>query len=439
MRSKWLDVSYSMGNLSANLAGQAVGTFAIFYYTDVLRTPVELISLAMVLYGIWNAINDPWFGHISDRTRTRYGRRLPYIRFLSIPLAIAFALLWMPPFPAGSAKPLFWYYLITLFVFDSLFTFVILNWTALFPEMYATLEERTRVSAWRQVIGIIGLILGVALPPMVYGSLGWPAMGIIFGVIIGAALLVSLRGSHENPEFAAEPALPLGEALKATFTNWSFLSYVLTSMVVQFTFIMLTATLPFYAKYVLGVSEGFKTSVLLGVIFIIAMPAILLWSRLTARYGARRTLMLSLVVYGLFLIPLLFVRNFLQGVFATALLGVGIAGILLLLDVLIADVIDEDELKTGVRREGMYFGVQGFMVRLGISVQAVVMGIVLKSTGYNAALAAQPTSAIWGLRLLVGIIPIAGLLIALALLRSYPLDGARLEGVRSALRGKHAA
>ncbi|MGE5591369.1 MAG: MFS transporter [Bacillota bacterium] len=436
--NKWRDVLYSMGNLSANLAGQAVGTFAIFYYTDVLRVRVELISLAMVLYGIWNAINDPLFGQVSDRTRTRWGRRIPYVRFLTVPVAVAFALLWMPPFPPGSTMPLFWYYLAAMFVFDSLFTFVILNWTALFPEMYASLEDRTRVSAWRQVIGIVGLILGIALPPLFYGTLGWPAMGIIFAVIIALALMASLLGSHENPAFAAEPALPLGRALKATFANWSFLSYVLASMMIQFTFVMLTASIPFYAKYVLGASEA-QTSMLLGAIFAVALPMIYVWSRLTARFGARRTLMLSVVVYGIFLIPLLFARNLWQGMLSTALLGGGVAGILLLLDVLIADVIDEDELRTGVRREGMYFGVNGFLIRLGISLQAVIMGFVLKQTGYDPSLAAQPASAIWGLRVLVSLIPIGGLLIALAFLRTYPLDGGQLERVRAELHAKRPA
>ncbi|MCL5677131.1 MAG: MFS transporter [Firmicutes bacterium] len=438
MKTKRRDVMYSMGNLSSGLAGQAVGTFAIFYYTDRLHVPVELISLAMVLYGIWNAINDPLFGQISDRTRTRWGRRIPYVRFLSLPLAVAFALLWMPPFRAGSAMPLFWYYIVMMFLFDSLFTFVILNWTALFPEMYSSLEERTRVSAWRQVLGIVGMVLGIAVPPLIYGTLGWPAMGLIFGVFIALGLMLSLAGSHENPEFAAEPALPFGQALKATFANWSFLSYVLASMMIQFTFTMLTATLPFYAKYVLGVSEA-QTSLLLGAIFAVALPMIYVWSRLTTRYGARRALILAVLAYGLLLIPLLFVHNLLQAVLTTALLGIGIAGILLLLDVLIADVIDEDELKTGVRREGMYFGVNGFLIRLGISLQAVMMGFVLKRTGYNPALAMQPAAAVWGLRVLVGVIPIVGLLIALALLRAYPLDGARLQEVRNTLRGKRAA
>ncbi len=438
MKTSWRDILYSMGNISSNLAGQAVGTFAIFYYSDVLRTPVEWISLAMVLYGIWNAINDPLFGQISDRTRTRWGRRIPYVRFLSVPLAIAFALLWMPPFKAGSGMPLFWYYLGIMFLFDGLFTVVILNWTALFPEMYASLEDRTRVSAWRQVLGIIGLILGVAIPPLIYGSLGWPAMGAIFAVIIALCLLLTLAGSRENPAFAEEPSLPLGQALKATFANRSFLTYVLASLMIQFTFTMLTATLPFYVKYVLHGAEA-QTSMLLGAIFAVALPMIYIWSRLTARYGARRTLMLSVAVYGLFLTPLLFVNTVWQGVATTALVGGGIAGILLLLDVLIADVIDEDELKTGLRREGMYFGVNGFMIRLGISLQAVLMGVVLKQTHYDPALAVQPATAVFGLRVLVAVIPLVGLVLALLLLRVYPLDGRRLAEVREALRVRRAA
>ncbi|MGE5508623.1 MAG: MFS transporter, partial [Chitinophagales bacterium] len=108
------------------------------------------------------------------------------------------------------------------------------------------------------------------------------------------------------------------------------------------------------------------------------------------------------------------------------------------LDVLIADVIDEDELRTGCRREGMYFGVQGFMIRLGISVQALVTGFVLESTGYSAMAASQPVRAIAGMRLLVSGIPLAAIVVALASLYFHPLDGKRLQAVREALAAKHA-
>jgi GPH family glycoside/pentoside/hexuronide:cation symporter len=111
---------------------------------------------------------------------------------------------------------------------------------------------------------------------------------------------------------------------------------------------------------------------------------------------------------------------------------------MVLLDVFIADVADEDELKTGSRREGMYFGVNGFMIRLGISINAAIMGKVMDITGYDANLAIQPESAVTGLRLLMSFIPAAAIVLALLVLRYYPLDGDRLAEVKSRIAALHA-
>ncbi|MFA6655609.1 MAG: MFS transporter, partial [Bacillota bacterium] len=114
-------------------------------------------------------------------------------------------------------------------------------------------------------------------------------------------------------------------------------------------------------------------------------------------------------------------------------LSFGLAGLLVLLDVLIADVIDEDEVHTGFRREGMYFGVNGFMIRLGISLNAIVMGWVLNISGYDAYLTVQPDSAIWGMRLLMTVVPIAAMVLSLAIFRHYPLEGEYLDRVKAQL------
>jgi GPH family glycoside/pentoside/hexuronide:cation symporter len=434
MKSRLHDFWYSMGSLSSGLSGQAVSAFAMFYYIDVLHVPAKLIGIAWMAYGIWNAINDPLFGHISDHTRTRWGRRIPYIKFLYLPLALAFVLLWTPPFH-GNTTALFYYFFGALFVFDGLFTIVVLNWTALFPEMYTTLQDRTRVSAWRQVLGIVGMILGIALSPMIYGTLGWTAMAVMYGAIIALGFYLSLRGSHEDPKNAAEPGLPLFAALKATYANWSFLSYVIASALIQFTFSLVLAMIPFYSKYVLQIGEA-QTSLLLGAIFVTATPLLYVWSRLTARFGAKTAIIATSIVYGAALVPFLFVKTLWQGVATTAAMGLGLAGILLLLDVLISDVIDEDEVRTGRRREGMYFGINGFMIRLGVSLTGLVSGLVLDRTGYNADLAVQPPAAVSGLRLLVGALPVAAVALAILLLLAYPLSGARLSKVHETLKAK---
>lgn len=162
-------VAYSNGNFAINLMAQTFATYAVFFYVDVLGVRPGWIGLAMFIHGIFNAFMNPIFGYISDRTHSRWGRRLPYIVMGMIPLAAAFTMIWIPLVQGAS---LFWYFLITVLLYDIFFVVVVLNWTSLFPEMFTTLSERSFVSAWRQMFGLIGMILGVAIPPLLYTSIG---------------------------------------------------------------------------------------------------------------------------------------------------------------------------------------------------------------------------------------------------------------------------
>ncbi len=425
------DFAYSLGNFSSSVLGQTVSAFAIFYYVDILRVPAETISLIMVAYGFWNAVNDPLFGHISDRTRTKWGRRIPYILFLTLPLCVAFAFLWMPPFPEGHGS-LALYYAVMIFLFDGLFTIVVLNWTALYPEMYPDLEARARVSALRQILGIFGLILGVALPPILAKTIGWKAMGILFGVLAAATMYASLYGAKERRDPSDVPGLGIIEALKATYINKSFMMYLIPAMLIQYTFTALQAAIPFYSKYVLGADE-FQTSLLLGTLFVMAIPFAYIWGRIISKLGPKKSAIRACELFALGLVPFFLAQTYLHGVLTCLFLSFGLAGIMVLLDIFIADVTDEDEVKTGVRREGMYFGVNGFMIRLGISLNAVILGNVLVRTGYDPNLAAQPDTALLGFRFLMSFIPVAAIVLATLVVRGYPLDGERLTEVKRKL------
>ncbi len=434
---KFRDFAYSLGSFSSSILGQTVSTFAIFYYVDVLKVSAAKVSLVMLWYGIWNAVNDPLFGQASDRTRTRWGRRRPYIIWLTLPLCVAFALLWMPPFPAGAAQPLYIYYFAIMFLFDGLFTIVVLNWTALFPEMYPDLKDRARVSAIRQILGIVGMILGVALPPVLYSTIGWKWMGLSFAVLGLITMYGSLYGASERPEFAQEEGLGLRDALRFTFANRSFLTYVVPAMLIQYTFVGLQAVIPFYAKYALGATE-LQTTLLLGVLFVMAIPFSYIWGLAIAKEGPKKSMVRSCVLYGACLLPFYLARNYVQGALVCLFLSFGLAGILVLLDIFIADVADEDEVKTGVRREGMYFGVNGFMIRLGISINAIIMGFVLQRSGYDADLAVQPAKALMGLRLLMSAVPVMAIALALLVFRAYPLHGHKLREVKDRVSAMHA-
>lgn len=418
-------LAYGAGNLSVNLTSQAFATFGTFYYVDHLGVNPKLIGLAMVVHGIVNAVLNPLVGHVSDRTRTRWGRRVPYIAIGMAPLAAAFTMIWIPLADGGTAG--FWYFLIAVLVYDVLFVVVVLNYVALFPEMFTTIAERAAAASWRQVFAIVGMIVGVAAAPLLYGTIGWAAMGVSFGVVSLAFFALSLLGSAERTQ-AERESFGFLTAIRHTLANRAFVTYVTGSFLLQLTFALLQAGIPFFTKYALGEADSANT-VILGAVFVTAIPLVYVWSRVTTRIGPRRAVLAAIVVYGAALVPFLFVGSLVLAAVAGAAVGAGIAGMLVLLEILLAEVIDDDEGRTGLRREGMYFGMNGFIVRWAVSLQAVVITAVLSLSGYDEKATVQPGSVVTGVRLMLGAVPLAVLVLAFVCFLLYPLrTGVRQSG-----------
>ncbi|WP_182903024.1 MFS transporter [Microbispora sp. H10830] len=405
-------LAYGSGNLSVNLLSQAFATFATFYYVDHLGVDPSLIGVAMVIHGIVNAVLNPLVGHVSDRTRTRWGRRVPYIVIGMAPLAAAFTMIWIPLVDGATAR--FWYFLIVVLVYDVLFVVVVLNYVALFPEMFTTIAERAAAASWRQMFAIVGMIVGVAAAPLLYGAVGWAAMGVSFGVVALALFALSLRGSAERAH-AERESFGFLAALRHTLANRAFVTYVTGGFLLQLTFALLQAGIPFFTKYALGEADSANT-VILGAVFVTAIPMVYVWSRVTTRIGPRRAVLAAIVVYGAALVPFLFVGS------------LALAGMLVLLEILLAEVIDDDERKTGARREGMYFGMNGFIVRWAVSLQAVVITVVLSRSGYHNGAAVQPASVVTGVRLMMGLVPLAVLVPAFCCFLLYPLRAGAVHG-----------
>jgi len=434
-------ILYSSGGIGSSLLISVFASFLVFFYVDHLKMPADWIGIAMLVYGIWNAVNDPLFGHISDKTRTKHGRRKPYILWGTVPLVVVFALVWTPPFNVLTTVA--WrmvYFFLIIAIFDTLYTIVILNWSALFPEMFKTQKERTDISAVRLVFSIIGNILGVALPPLLYTTIGWQMMGIVFGVIGLISLALSYIGSKEDPTYSEGESLPMGKALVETFKNRSFVIYVAAAFFLQLTFVLIQGGIPFYCKYVLQIPEGFQVSLVLGMIFISAMVFALMWTRLINKHGSKKIFIIAIGMFALALIPYWFIHGLMGGIIAGIFLGVGLSALMILLEVMISDVIDEDELKTGTRREGMYYGVNGFVVRIAIAIESLLLGYILKLSGYDANIAAnaQPASAVVGIKSLVTLVPFVACVIVFLIISRYPLYGERLENLKEKMHAKHS-
>ncbi len=429
----WKMLTYSANQLGINLLWQAFNTVAVFFYVTVLKVPGTTLSIGLIAYGIINAFLNLVAGYLSDRTTTRWGRRIPYVLMGSLPFGLAFYLLFSPPHL--HAAGLIYYFLALTFVFDLFFTVTALNATALYPEMYRKPEQRSYVAALQQMFGIAGLILGVALAKSLGEGLGWAGMGLLFGVIGAGSLYLSLLGSFEDPRYSQAP-LAFGQALRETFRNRRFVTFVIASFLIQLVTTMLTTASSFYTKYVVPMSP-LQTSIFMGSIFIVAIPVSFVWAKVSLKIGNAIAMMaataLCLVTVLLFMID----RSPGMVIITGVLLGFSISGFLVLLNVLLADVIDFDALITGKRREGMYLGMNGFIVRIGLSVQYAIMAVYFAVSGYNASLVQQSLSAIEGFRILEGALPAVFLLIALICLRAYlrqlrlkaPLSGASSSSV----------
>lgn len=414
---RWRTVLFGSGNFSVNLIAQTFATLAVFYYVDTLGADPGLIALAMGIHGVFNAVLNPLVGHFSDRTRSRWGRRIPWIAFGMAPLAAAFTLIWIPL--ASTPTALFWYFLVIVLIYDVLFVVVVLNYGAIFPEMFVTTSERASGASWRQMFAILGMILGVAIGPLLYGVIGWAGMGIALGVATLVGFVLAIRGATERQTSAGE-SIPLWRAIRITLTNVPFLVYVTVNFLLQLCVAFLQAAMPFFTKYSLGDASGFAVSLLMATVFLVAIPLVYVWGAVIRRIGAKRSLLATLAALAIGFAPLLFVQELWAAVVAAGLIGVGIGGMLVLLDILLAQVIDIDAAATGHRREGMYLGVNGFIVRWSVTVQAIALGAVLGMSGYDQSLAVQPAGVDVGVRVLIAGLPLAILVIAFVVMLRFP-------------------
>jgi len=450
MKSRFAKIAYGVGNLGQALFFNTVQTFLIFFYTDVVRLDPGLVGLAFAIsYGVWNAINDPLVGVLSDRTRTRWGRRIPYIA-LGTPLTfILFVLIWSPPLGGRpltnpSHVGIFFYFAIIIALFDLAYTAVSVTYTALFPEAFEDLKERTEVSIYRQVAAMIGTALGLAITPVIVGALserfgdlgGWTGAGVILGLVGGGAFGFSLLGSQERKEASEEEALPLTVAFKETCTNRSFLAFVGANLMICYIWSWLSAMVPFFTKYVIGAEEEQMSLIFVGM-FVTSMAFYPLWRKIALRLGSKRTLALAVTLFVVFMLPVLFVANLPQAFVMTLFVGAANSGITLVRDIVLSDVIDEDELHTGRRREGSYFGVNAFIKRLVMVLIGGSIGLVLGLSGYDAELAAQPPSVALGIRLGMGLLPVVALAVFLAALKYYPLGKEQVVALQGRLEVLH--
>ncbi|MCC6259327.1 MAG: MFS transporter [Anaerolineales bacterium] len=424
-------ISYAFGNFANTIAYEVFQNRIKFYYVDVLGVSSAVIGTLWAIYGLWNAINDPLMGQLSDRTRSKHGRRVPYVLYGAIPLGLSFFFLWTPP--NHSPFVLAAYFLIILFIFDTLYSLTYIAYNALFPEVAPTPRDRVDLAVVREALGAIAMLLAFILAPILAESVGYLTMGAIMGALVAAGYLIAMLGVKEKPVPENEENMSLGASLRAVFGSVPFRWFLGANIAKEYIWVALAGQLPFWRKYALGIQSsvevfgmklggGDAEAVLLGIPILLCIPMFFVWRPLIARIGYRKAWIVGALAFVPGLLAMTFAHDFNTGLIGTLLIVPGLTSTLLLPFPVISEVIDEDAKRhAGISREGLFFGMNGGLTKISFSLEGIFFALIMGVTGFVAGSDVQSVSAIWGTRILIGIMPlIACLCIAFCMWR-YPL------------------
>ncbi|REK74969.1 MFS transporter [Paenibacillus paeoniae] len=379
INSPWM---YAFGMLAMMIPSQAFSAFYNYYYLEKLGLGIALVTLAKTIFMIWDAVNQPLAGYFSDRTNSKYGRRKPWI-YASIPLfMISFMLIFSAP-EGMSQIGLFTWFLVALLFYEAIATILWVNYGALFPELFRGDSIRKKASAIQQGYQIVAILIASAAGPILYNSFGYSSMSIIFGLMFVVFMILCMRFTQEDTTRRDTPKMGLRESFAATLTNKPFWIFNISNSFAQTVNGLLSAMIPFYAKYVLHVEEGMVTF-LLASIFVSVIPLVGVWFWIIKRMDPVKAWRLSLLAYAVSVIPLWFGSTLLGGILAGIIVGFGLAGFLVTPPVVNSLIIDRDFAETGRRREGVYTAVSGFIIRSSGLISALAFLIVGMIFGYES-------------------------------------------------------
>jgi len=419
-----------------------IGFFGFAYskfFLDDLKMDPKFWYLGLAIYGILNAFNDPIIGYISDTTNAKKwgSRRLIYIKWGAPLLALAFALIWWIPTNHGSQFLLFLHFTLTLCFYDTLMTMVVMTWMALLPEMTMDVDERTKIGL---ISTIVVFIFG--LPLLAVSTLDHEQIkvaSLVIAVISPFLYFLVVKLCKEKPEFQQDPVVPFWKAARFTLVNRAFLCIIGMNFVGQLSGTMTTA-FTFMFWYIIGEKNilwYYLGSVVIGFISNIIVMRLREKAgmiNLMIAYGLMQVIG-GLAIFFLVLDParewLIWVGIVWNAFFGGASVFKGPMQML---------VMDQDELRSGQRREGMFFGMNALLVKPAESFGPAIGTAIMLAFAYvqGAPAESQPASVILGIKVIFLLIPQIVTMINLFILWIYPIKGQHLVDLQRELEAVHA-
>jgi GPH family glycoside/pentoside/hexuronide:cation symporter len=385
---------YSLASAGLNILAITIGTWMIYFYAPppdsgrVQYLPAALLGVVGFLVGIWDAVIDPFIGHFSDNLRSRWGRRRPFLIFAAPVTAILAVLIWTPPQNAGVPLTLA-YFLFIVLAYNTAYSLVGIPYDASMPEMAPEAKERVKLSYWKNVFGIIGVLIGSLVAAPLFGTIGPVYMGVVIGAVALLTIYGTLLGLKETPKPVGEQ-MSVIEGLKATLKNKQFQFVFFSTLLVHITYAMIQANLPYFVTLVVGGTEG-DVGIYLGIIIVIMAVSGPLWLLWNKKLPQRQLLQISMIGLAICLALFYLVGNVpgipvdIHALVMLGLTGIFLGGYLIIIYAMMGNLVDYDEMLTGRRREANYYGTFSLGVGLGSSAGILVLPLLLEWLGYTKA------------------------------------------------------
>lgn len=388
-------ILYSLAGFSFNIYDTILYAWIPYFYSppeDSGLTPyIPLAAIGVILAGgrILDAVSDTLVGYLSDRTRTRWGRRKPYI-FISGPiLFLTFILLWLPPVNGISGTNILYLALVLFFYYWG-YTGVLIPWFAVLPEMSDRNDERVKIASIGVAMGVLGALVGGGLSGPLFQRVGAFPMALVLGLvafITGELTLFGVRERHGGmPE---NPKMGFFEVVREVFCDRQVLSFSFMVMFVQMTYQLMLMNVPYTTTLILGRNEA-DASLLMAEVIILMAASTPLWYRLLEKFPKRRIFRFIILAMSVGFALNFFtgcskaVSPLIQAMLIFPLAAIPLGGMFTATIGIIADLTDYDQLKSGQRREAIYYGIYGIVRKTGWALCSLILAGVFSVFGYSA-------------------------------------------------------
>lgn len=441
-------MAFGAGDLGPAIVTAISGFFLLNFLINVAGLDPGPAGTLLLVVKIWDSINDPIVGWLTDKTKSGMGRRRPWILYGAIPFGVMFFLHWVvPPISEGMK---FWYYLVIALLLDTAFTVVNVPYTALTAELSLDYDERTSLNSFRFSFSILGGVFSAFAHSQIIAAFkddpyfGYALSVGIWALVSIAGFLAVFFGVRERGAAAhnADEGPGFFEGLKIAFSNRAFILVTIIYLFAWLTIQFVQNNLFIYARDWIGIEASLFGFLLLA-IQVSSFVWVLIWARVSERIGKKNVYYLGGTIFMAVLLGLFFIQPgqitlvFVLGVTAGAGLSVGY----LVPWSMLPDVIELDELQTGQRREGVFYGFFVFLQKFGLAAGLFISGWVLDLAGYIKAVPgqlepAQPENVLLALRILVGPAGAATLLLSFVAVYLYPITKAKHAEIKAELEKK---